>query len=279
MEHRGGRGRLSARRPGGWSLGAHGMVARQRSRPVLRWRGRQQLALPEARRGSLFRRSLPAGTATRNRFLPDLALPTALDSGFNPGLAFCLSTAASGLNLRLHPRAQRRQRRGHSHLCRRRRPYRSENTGRRAISRPASTPPAAAMASSTMSSREPRNCLARRAVQAAALMVRSAIRPLPATISPRDWACPMCRRWSIASHPPPLRSDTLTIPHLSPAQANNTYNPSAAVTFTAKVVDPTGAGHPHGRRGSLDPANYDMLTPVANACLPVEARPQEAARP
>ena len=36
---------------------------------------------------------------------------------------------------------------------------------------------------------------------------------------------------------------TLTI---SPAQANNTYNPSALVTFTATVVDTTGAGIPTG---------------------------------
>ncbi len=67
---------------------------------------------------------LAAGAATRKRFLPDLALPTAIDSGFNPGLAFCLSSSTAFL--RLHPRAQRRQRRGHCHLCRRRGSYRSK---------------------------------------------------------------------------------------------------------------------------------------------------------
>jgi hypothetical protein len=37
-----------------------------------------------------------AGLTTSPRLQPDLALPTAIDSGVNPGLAFCLSAAASG---------------------------------------------------------------------------------------------------------------------------------------------------------------------------------------
>ncbi len=41
------------------------------------------------------------GTGTHNRLLPDLALPTAIDSGMNHGLAFCLgeSTASTGCTL------------------------------------------------------------------------------------------------------------------------------------------------------------------------------------
>jgi hypothetical protein len=40
--------------------------------------------------------SSPSGTAARNRLLPDLALPAAIDSAFDPGLAFCLSGTDSG---------------------------------------------------------------------------------------------------------------------------------------------------------------------------------------
>ena len=42
-----------------------------------------------------------AGTGNHNRLLPDLALPTAIDTSVNPGLAFCLSasTASSGCTL------------------------------------------------------------------------------------------------------------------------------------------------------------------------------------
>ena len=36
-----------------------------------------------------------AASAIHNRLVPDLALPTAIDSSSNPGLAFCLSTTAS----------------------------------------------------------------------------------------------------------------------------------------------------------------------------------------
>lgn len=38
---------------------------------------------------------LPAGVSNTNRFLPDLSLPTAIDTGANPGLAFCLSASAA----------------------------------------------------------------------------------------------------------------------------------------------------------------------------------------
>lgn len=38
---------------------------------------------------------IPAGTSSTNRYLPDLSLPTAIDSTTDPGLAFCLSTTSS----------------------------------------------------------------------------------------------------------------------------------------------------------------------------------------
>ena len=44
-------------------------------------------------------------------------------------------------------------------------------------------------------------------------------------------------------------------------QANHTYNPSALVTFTATVVDPTAAGIPTGTANLYDTTNYDVLTP------------------
>ena len=82
--------------------GARCMVARQRGRSGLRRRRRQQHFVRQAR---LAARSCAAcrrrSNPDPNRFLPDLALPTAIDSGFNPGLAFCLSsaTASSGCTL------------------------------------------------------------------------------------------------------------------------------------------------------------------------------------
>ncbi len=48
---------------------------------------------------------------------------------------------------------------------------------------------------------------------------------------------------------------------ISPAQANNTYNPSAIVNITVKVVDPTGAGIPTGIVALYNSTNYDEITP------------------
>src|SRR5208283_3076695 len=42
--------------------------------------------------------------------------------------------------------------------------------------------------------------------------------------------------------------------------ASNTYNPSALVTFTAKVIDPTGTGTPSGTVDIYNTINYDLLT-------------------
>ncbi len=65
---------------------------------------------------------------------------------------------------------------------------------------------------------------------------------------------------------------------ISPAQANNTYNPSAIVTITAKVVDPTGAGIPTGIVALYNSANYDELTPfpLASTGAPVLAVPRSS---
>jgi len=53
---------------------------------------------------------------------------------------------------------------------------------------------------------------------------------------------------------------TITL-SVSPASANHTYNPSALVTFTATVVDPTASGIPTGTANLYDTTNYDVLTP------------------
>jgi hypothetical protein len=52
---------------------------------------------------------------------------------------------------------------------------------------------------------------------------------------------------------------TITL-SISPAQANHIYNPSALVTFTATVVDPTGAGIPTGTANLYNSTNFDILT-------------------
>lgn len=43
--------------------------------------------------------SLPAGVSGSNRLMPDVSLPTAIDSGANPGVVFCLNSTSSGCTL------------------------------------------------------------------------------------------------------------------------------------------------------------------------------------
>ena len=104
---------------------------------------------------------LATGSAAANhRLLPDLALPTALDSTTNPGLAFCLSgsAAASGCTLD----AQRRQWRGNGLLCGRRGAHQSEKRSARQPRARASTPPAAPSMTWRRERRSSRACRAAR---------------------------------------------------------------------------------------------------------------------
>ena len=74
----------------------------------------------------------------------------------------------------------------------------------------------------------------------------------------------MCSSWSIELRDPRRYGVTPNIP--SPFRRRRRITPtipSALVTFTATVVDPTGAGIPTGTVTTLDSANYDMLTPDA----------------
>ena len=52
---------------------------------------------------------------------------------------------------------------------------------------------------------------------------------------------------------------TITL-SISPVQANHIYNPSALVTFTATVIDPTDSGIPTGTANLYNSTNFDVLT-------------------
>ncbi len=200
-----------------------------------------------------------SSTAARNRLLPDLALPTAFDSSANPGLAFCLSGsgATSGCTL---------VRSGGSGVAA---AYFAgivalidQKNGAQGNLTPSLyaasriggvfsdvTQGAAKLACAPGSS----GCNANGQLGFAAVAGYDLatglgvpdVRKLVSTLATASATTPTI---------------TLTV---SPAQANNTYNPSAVVTFTATVVDPTGAGIPTGNVTMLNSANYYTLTPAA----------------
>ena len=199
-----------------------------------------------------------SSVATRNRFLPDLALPTALDSSVNPGLAFCLSgsTAASGCTL-----------------------VRSGGSG------VATAFFAGVAALINQKERSPRqsapSLYATSRINGVFNDVAQGTAQLPcvpgssgcnasgligyAAGSGYDLATglgvPDVQKLVTELAKPQVTGATPTITlSISPAQANNTYNPSALVTFTAKVVDPTDAGIPTGTANLYNSTNYDVLT-------------------
>ena len=204
---------------------------------------------------------LESGAATQNRLLPDLALPTAIDSGFNPGLAFCLgsATVSSGCTL-----------------------VRSGGSG-------VATAIFAGVAALIDQQHGAQGNLAP-GLYAASLIggvfsdVQQGAAQLPcvagtsgcgaggqigyAAASGYDLATGLGVpdvQLLVKSFAVPAAAITpnasLTI---SPVQANNAYNPTAVVTFTARLVDPTGAGIPAGTVVLSDLSNYDVLTPTTS---------------
>jgi hypothetical protein len=196
--------------------------------------------------------------ATRNRFLPDLALPTALDSSVNPGLVFCLSgsAAASGCTL-----------------------VRSGGSGM-----------ATAFFAGVAALINQKNGV--QGNLAPSLYATSRIGGVFSDVTqgtaqltcvPGSSGCDANGQIGYAAgsgydlatglgvpdvqklvtelaKPQATGATPIITLSISPTQASNTYNPSALVTFTAKVIDPTGAGIPSGTVDIYNTSNYDQLT-------------------
>jgi hypothetical protein len=204
-------------------------------------------------------------TVTRNRFLPDLALPTAIDSGFNPGLAFCFSssTVSSGAStgctlvrsggssaataIFAGVAALIDQKYGaQGNLA----PslYATSRTGGvfNDVQQGTAQLPCAAGSAGCGAGGQIGYTAASGYDLATGLGVPDVQQLVNRFASP-----------AVAAVTPNV---SLTV---SPVQANNAYNPSSVVTFTARVVDPTGAGIPGGTVTISDLSNYDILTPDA----------------
>jgi len=204
-------------------------------------------------------------TVTRNRFLPDLALPTAIDSGFNPGLAFCFSSStvssgpSSGCTLvrsggssvataifagvaalidqkygaqgNLAPSLYATSRTGGV--------FNDVQQGTAQLPCAAGSAGCGAGGQIGYTAASGYDLATGLGVPDVQQLVNHFASPAVTAVTPNV---------------------SLTV---SPVQANNTYNPSSVVTFTARVVDPTGAGIPGGTVTISDLSNYDILTPDA----------------
>ncbi len=204
-------------------------------------------------------------TATHNRLLPDLALPAAFDSGFNPGLAFCLSNstvssgASSGCTLVRSGGSgvaaaifagvaalidQRYGAQGNLApslyaTSRTDGVFNDVQQGTAQLPCAAGTPGCGATGQIGYTAASGYDLATGLGVPDVQQLVNNFATPAVTSVTPNI---------------------SLTV---SPVQANNTYNPSAVVTFTARVVDPTGAGIPGGTVTIFDLSNDDTLTPDA----------------
>jgi hypothetical protein len=200
-----------------------------------------------------------AGTATASlRSLPDLTLPTALDSSANPGLAFCLSgaTAASGCTL---------VRSGGSGVAT------AFFAGVAALINQKNgvqgNLPPSLYATSRISGVF--NDVAQGTAQLTCVPGSSGCNASGligyAAGSGYDLATglgvPDVQELVTELAKPQVTGATPTITlSISPVQANHIYNPSALVTFTATVIDPTDAGIPTGTANLYNSTNFDVLT-------------------
>ena len=200
---------------------------------------------------------LATGSAAANhRLLPDLALPTALDSTTNPGLAFCLSSSATASGCM---------------------PMRSGGSGV-ATAFFAGVAALINQKNGVQGNLAPSLYATSRAFNDVA-QGTSKLACVPgspgcdasdligyAAGSGYDLATglgvPDVEKLVTELASPFVTGATPTITlSISPVQASHTYNPSALVTFTATVVDPAGAGIPTGTANLYDTTNYDVLTP------------------
>jgi hypothetical protein len=200
---------------------------------------------------------LAIGSATANhRLLPDLALPTALNPTTNPGLAFCLSGSATPSGCTL---------------------VRSGGSG-------AATAFFAGVAALVNQKNGVQGNLAPSLYATSRAFNDVAQGTAKLACVPGSPGCdatgligyaagsgydlasglgvPDVKKLVTELAKPLVTGATPTITlSVSPVQANHIYNPSALVTFTAKVIDPTGAGIPTGTANLYDTTNYDVLTP------------------
>jgi hypothetical protein len=204
-------------------------------------------------------------TVTRNRFLPDLALPTAIDSGFNPGLAFCFSSAtvssgastgctlvrSGGSSVATAIFA------GVAALI-------DQKYGAQGNLAPSlyATSRTGGVFNDVQQGTAQLHCAAGSAGCGTGGQIgyTAALGYDLATGLGVPDVQQLVNRFASPAVTGVTPSISLTV---SPVQANNTYNPSTLVTFTARVVDPTGAGIPGGTVTISDLSNYDILTPDA----------------
>ncbi|MDR3754889.1 MAG: protease pro-enzyme activation domain-containing protein [Terracidiphilus sp.] len=200
---------------------------------------------------------LGTGSAAANhRLLPDLALPTALDSSTNLGLAFCLSgsAAASGCTL---------MRSGGSGVAT------AFFAGVAALINQKNGVQGN-LAPSLYAASRAFNDVAQGTAKLACVPGSSGCDVSGligyAAGSGYDLATglgvPDVEKLVTELAKPLVTGATPTITlSVSPVQANHIYNPSALVTFTATVIDPTASGIPTGTANLYDTTNYDVLTP------------------
>lgn len=203
-------------------------------------------------------------TATHNRFLPDLALPTAIDSAFNPGMAFCLSSAAVSS--------------GASSSCTL---VRSGGSGM-ATAIFAGVAALIDQKYGAVGNLAP-GLYATSRTDGVFSDVEQGTAQLPCVAGTADCSAngligfPAASAYDLATGlgVPDVRqlvnhfvTSSTTIGTLNfalsmtPTEANNTYNPSAPVTFTVTVTDTTGASVPTGQVAVANSNNYDNFTPV-----------------
>lgn len=205
--------------------------------------------------------ALTAGDATiHGRLLPDLALPTAVDSSVNPGFAFCLGASASGCAL---------VRSGGSGVAT------AYFAGVAALINQkdgvqGNLPPSLYATSRIggVFKDVVRGTAQLKCVPGSAGCDASGLIGFAAG-SGFDLATglgvPDVNRLVTELARPLVTATAPTVMlSISPAQANNTYNPSAIVNITAKVVDPTGAGIPNGNVALFNTATFAELTPYAS---------------
>lgn len=204
----------------------------------------------------------PSGLATSSHYrsLPDLTLPTALDSAINPGLAFCLSgsSATTGCTL---------VRSGGSGVAT------AFFAGVAALINQKNGVQGSLAPSLYATSHVSGvfNDVAQGTAQLACVPGSSGCDANGLIGYPAGSGYDLATGLGVPdvqklvtelAKPQALGSAPSMTLSISPTQSNNTYNPSALVTFTARVFDPSAAGIPSGGVDLYDTTNLDVLTPL-----------------
>jgi hypothetical protein len=201
------------------------------------------------------------GMGNHNRLLPDLALPTAVDTGVNHGLAFCLSgpistaTASSGCTLARSGGSSAASAifAGVASLVAQK--YGAQGNlapNLYALSRQSGIFEDVQQGSAQL------KCVAGSPGCGATEQIgytASAGYDLATGLGVPD----VQKLVTSLATPATTTTPTITL-SVSPAQANNAYNPSALVTFTVNVTG--SAGIPTGTVDLYDTTNFNVLTPV-----------------